>query len=77
MKYLTITIVHIASHLHYVYIASHLQYVYIAFHLVTILRDVRIIFGVYFENGAVVIRIFYSGKYLPCHLVLADSQSTD
>ena len=31
----------------------------------------------YFEDGAVVIRIFDSGKYFPCHRVLADSQSTD
>ena len=31
----------------------------------------------YFQDGAVVIRIFHSGKYFPCHRVLADSQSTD
>ena len=31
----------------------------------------------YFEDGAVAVRIFDSGKYLPCHRVLVDSQSTD
>ena len=63
LKYLTITIVLIAS-------------ICIPCHLVTLTSGSTIATFAK-EDGAVAVRIFNSWKYFPCHRILADSQSTD